>query len=624
MSLSIGNELKDAFKPTSNWVGNGVSWLGDAEEFYRERAALEKEYSTKLKDLTKRHFDKKAKALAPVSVGDNPQITPGSLESALMVVWNDLLNQTEQIAQEHLHLSGEFSTKIADNLLSLKTKTGNILRQVEAINQYLVDEKQKSEDNVAKAKKAYDNLCQQAEHARSKTERLALDRAQNKYHDKEVDMNIGKNDYIIKLAVSNRLKDKYYYQDVPEILDYLQELNECRVELVNKLLKNAGIIERNSLDRVKNHLHTIDNTIAQNQAGLDTQMFIKHNQASWSEPADNVFVPCLFWHDDEMLVINDGGELHDLKRRLFHDLNSYLVLEQDTLDAKQQLEELTALRKLDLGEKITLKFDAPLAQLLQVLLKFMKADANRVKNEVEIEIIQNYCGDKDMSYHEEAPQKKKLFGLIKINQDSHHHNESDSALMMSTPSRTPTFSKLGAFSLRRKMTGASIASGGTTGGGGSGGGSGGRALYAYTANDSDEISIDAGQTFNLVAADDGSGWTKVEINGAVGLVPTLYLELSSTDHVTSAGPPPPAAAPAAAAPQEQKRKGPQVAPKRGAKRVQYLEALYDYTADGDDEISIRAGDKIILVQDDTDGSGWTEGELNGECGMFPTAYVRKI
>ena len=58
-------------------------------------------------------------------------------------------------------------------------------------------------------------------------------------------------------------------------------------------------------------------------------------------------------------------------------------------------------------------------------------------------------------------------------------------------------------------------------------------------------------------------------------------------------------------------------------KVQYLEALYDYTADGDDEISITAGDRIVLVQDDTDGSGWTEGELNGQTGMFPTSYVKR-
>ena len=63
------------------------------------------------------------------------------------------------------------------------------------------------------------------------------DKHQKKLDEKQVIMNNGKNEYLIKINVANRLKDKYYYQDVPEILDYLQELNEDRVELMNKLLK---------------------------------------------------------------------------------------------------------------------------------------------------------------------------------------------------------------------------------------------------------------------------------------------------------------------------------------------------------------------------------------------------
>lgn len=74
----------------------------------------------------------------------------------------------------------------------------------------------------------------------------------------------------------------------------------------------------------------------------------------------------------------------------------------------------------------------------------------------------------------------------------------------------------------------------------------------------------------------------------------------------------------------QKKKGPAVAPKRGAKRVEYMEALYDYTAEEDNELTIRAGDKIVLVQADTDGSGWTEGEVDGRKGLFPTAYAKRI
>ena len=35
----------------------------------------------------------------------------------------------------------------------------------------------------------------------------------------------------------------------------------------------------------------------------------------------------------------------------------------------------------------------------------MKEDTNRVKNEVEIEVIQNFAGDKDLTYV--APVKEK-------------------------------------------------------------------------------------------------------------------------------------------------------------------------------------------------------------------------
>ena len=41
---------------------------------------IEKEYSGKLNLLAKRYFEKKAKKSAVLSVGDSPQLTPGSLE----------------------------------------------------------------------------------------------------------------------------------------------------------------------------------------------------------------------------------------------------------------------------------------------------------------------------------------------------------------------------------------------------------------------------------------------------------------------------------------------------------------------------------------------------------------
>lgn len=615
-TLSIGNELKDSYKQTFKWLNNGINWLQDITDFYQERSALEKEYLNKLRELTKKYFEKKTKVSASLSVGDEPAITPGSLENASLVLWTDLLTQTETIADEKSSLSRDFQTKIADNMTSLKIKCERVASQVNVINEYLVLEKQKVEDNVNKSKKNYDALCQTTETARDKNQKAPNDKHQRKLDEKEVIMNNGKNEYLIKISVANRLKDKYFYQDVPELLDYMQELNEDRVALMNKLLKNASIIERNSVDRVKGKLHLIDETIDQNNPKLDVAMFIKHNAVDWKEPQDFYFIPCSIWHDDESLIIKEP-ELTELKKKLSIASNEYYKFEQSCLDLKQKLEESTNKRKQD-NQEITLKFDAGLQGSLSILDKFMKEDTNRVKNEVEIEIIQNFAGDKDLSYVPPVQQKKSRFGFLTGSNSKKSQSsptpDSSSEIHSLNQAKTNTSLHSGIFDLRRnKSTKSNPGDINSVNGPNANGSFEGKALYDYTAAGSDEASMSIGDQFIIIEEDDGSGWTMINGDQGQGLVPTSYIEVISR--------------PAAASTTQQeeslgKKKGPAVAPRRGAKKVQHLEALYDYMADGEDELTIHAGDRIILVQDNYDG--WTEGELNGQTGMFPTSYVKKI
>lgn len=71
-------------KLTLDKVSNGIVWLDEIQQFYRERSAIEKEYSAKLYALAKKYFDKKAKRSANLSVGDSPSLTPGSLERSIL------------------------------------------------------------------------------------------------------------------------------------------------------------------------------------------------------------------------------------------------------------------------------------------------------------------------------------------------------------------------------------------------------------------------------------------------------------------------------------------------------------------------------------------------------------
>eukprot|EP00002_Diphylleia_rotans_P032209 TRINITY_DN6746_c0_g1_i1.p1 TRINITY_DN6746_c0_g1~~TRINITY_DN6746_c0_g1_i1.p1 ORF type:complete len:1802 (-),score=377.38 TRINITY_DN6746_c0_g1_i1:222-5627(-) len=51
----------------------------------------------------------------------------------------------------------------------------------------------------------------------------------------------------------------------------------------------------------------------------------------------------------------------------------------------------------------------------------------------------------------------------------------------------------------------------------------------------------------------------------------------------------------------------------------YVRALFDYEQDGEDLLSLKAGELIIVIQ--VDDSGWCRGECNTEVGWFPLEFV---
>ena len=129
---------------------------------------------------------------------------------------------------------------------------------------------------------------------------------------------------------------------------------------------------------------------------------------------------------------------------------------------------------------------------------------------------------------------------------------------------------------------------------------------------------------------DGSGWVKVRAGYKEGLVPSSYVEFTTVTS-PSAPAPAPAARPSStyststtsSLTQTPKKKGPAVAPKRGAKKLRYVEALYEYTAQADTEHSMSEGERFVLVQDDP-GDGWVEVEKAGVTGSVPASYVQAV
>lgn len=172
----------------------------------------------------------------------------------------------------------------------------------------------------------------------------------------------------------------------------------------------------------------------------------------------------------------------------------------------------------------------------------------------------------------------------------------------------------------------------------------GRMSYAYQATTEGELSVEEGDEVSIAEPDgtcpkyytplkwistltesDGSGWTSVRLNAhTAGLVPTSYLETHAL--------PPPLERPVSSYSSSStsltgsipgKKKGPMVAPKRGAKKLKYVEALYHYESRSDAEWSMSEGERFVLVSKDT-GDGWADVEKGGVTKSVPANYIQEV
>ncbi|ANB13557.1 Bzz1p [Sugiyamaella lignohabitans] len=644
--------------------------MDDIQSFYRERAAIEKEYATKLVALSSKYFEKKAKLSTSLSVGDTPQVTPGSLENASLVTWTEILTETEQIGKEKQRLAQEFTISIADQIHGLELRFDEVKKKYVNCHEDVVKRREDIYSSHKKAKVDYDASCQKMEDTRMKASKSydkSKEKANKKMEGKEHDMNKAKNHYLIKINVANRVKDKYYREDLPEILDGLQGVNEARVSLLNSFWKQAISLEKANNQRCITNLDKMTEVVEQNIQTLDSAMFVKHNLKQWKEPTDFVFVPSPIWGDDETMATGDDEELRYLRKRL---ADSRTKLSNETKNVESKLETYKQLvdAKKNMSSISASNQTALLSKHLMALQSVMAADTMRLVENVEVETIELATSDKDLSSVpvEQTVTKRGLFGRKKTVRTatgtSNGSGDADSAL-----ARTSTSSSLGRTVSRRSTTSSTTANstdkhkhsfmsgilgrrgthkpgsksnasnevaaaahtdpfgaGGDQTSSHSQGTQYATALYAYSADGEDEISISEGQRLEVIEEDDGSGWINVRHGSEEGLVPASYVQLLpmtatipksvSNDSLVSGGV-------AGGAPGSAKKKGPTVAPKRGGKKVQYMIALYDYDATAPDELTIRAGDKILVVGEDV-GDGWTQGELNAMSGTFPTAYAK--
>jgi hypothetical protein len=149
-------------------VSGGIAWLDDIQQFYRERSVIEKEYAGKLSALAKKYFEKKNRKCSALSVGENPVVTPGSLESASMTTWATQLNTLEQRAAEHDKFSQQIVASLVDPLRFLANRYEELRKAHVDFATKLEKERDSAYGDLRKMKGKYDTSCQEVENKRKK------------------------------------------------------------------------------------------------------------------------------------------------------------------------------------------------------------------------------------------------------------------------------------------------------------------------------------------------------------------------------------------------------------------------------------------------------------------------
>ncbi|XP_042697942.1 sorbin and SH3 domain-containing protein 2 isoform X12 [Chrysemys picta bellii] len=129
-----------------------------------------------------------------------------------------------------------------------------------------------------------------------------------------------------------------------------------------------------------------------------------------------------------------------------------------------------------------------------------------------------------------------------------------------------------------------------------------RAVYDFKAQTSKELSFKKGDTVYILRKID-QNWYEGEHYGRVGIFPISYVEkLSPPEKAQPARPPPPA----------------QVG------EIGEAIAKYNFSADTNVELSLRKGDRVILLK--RVDQNWYEGKIPGtnRQGIFPVSYVEVI
>ncbi|NP_001397226.1 cdc42-interacting protein 4 isoform 9 [Mus musculus] len=524
----------------------GLDLLDKYVKFVKERAEVEQAYAKQLRSLVKKYLPKRP-------TKDDPEVKFSQQQSFVQLLQevNDFAGQRELVAES---LGIRVCLELAKYSQEMKQERKMHFQEGRRAQQQLENGFKQLENS----KRKFERDCREAEKAAHTAERLDQDinatkadveKAKQQAHLRNHMAEESKNEYAAQLQRFNRDQAHFYFSQMPQIFDKLQDMDERRATRLGAgygLLSEAELqvvpIIGKCLEGMKVAAESVD-------AKNDSQVLIELHKSGFARPGDLEFedfsqvinrVP-----SDSSLGTPDGrpelraaSSRSRAKRWPFGKKNktvatedfSHLPPEQQRKRLQQQLEERNrelqkeedqreALKKMkdvyektpQMGDPASLepRIAETLGNIERLKLEVQKYEAWLA--EAESRVLSNR-GD-SLSRHARPPDPPTTAPPDSSSSSTNSGSQDNKESSEEPPSEgqdTPIYTEFDEdFEEPASPIGQCVA------------------IYHFEGSSEGTVSMSEGEDLSLMEEDKGDGWTRVRRKqGAEGYVPTSYLRVT--------------------------------------------------------------------------------------------------
>lgn len=293
--MGWSNELWDGFDRLTEYFHDGIDYYEKYEKFLKERCLIENTYAKSLRKLCKNYEQINQKKF----IYKDQMITNEELNKLTFInTFVTKLNEIKDVAGQHELIAENLQKRIIE-------KVNTHIKTFKDERKKCIDERDKhfavyqnSDDLLRKSKLKYESAFKDAEKSKEilnrveqddNSSRMDIRKQQTIYEQKLRTCDSLKADYANHLCEANKVKGKYYNEQLPSVLSNLQMLEEKRINSYKEYLIDSISIETEVMPRIEKCYKEMMNASNRISPANDVDVVVQLFKTGYKIPTDHVF-----------------------------------------------------------------------------------------------------------------------------------------------------------------------------------------------------------------------------------------------------------------------------------------------------------------------------------------------